>query len=101
MFMYHISRNFILFICWLKCVLVYFSRYINRSTKEEQKLAKRLACHVVRRHQTHAMISPWSLMAAVIMQSPEGITSKQLSREVDWLKRLASNLSAKIDWPGL
>lgn len=80
--------------------IISYCRYINRTTKEEKKLSQRLAYHVVRRHQQHAEISPWSLMAAVLMQSPEGITIKQLAREVDWLKRLASNLSAKIDWPG-
>ena len=45
-------------------------------------------------------ISPWSIIASVLLQNLEGISMKQLLKEVDWLKRQASNLGAYIDWPG-
>ena len=45
-------------------------------------------------------ISPWSIIASVLLQNLEGISVKQLMKEVDWLKRQASNLGAYIDWPG-
>lgn len=46
-------------------------------------------------------IAPWSMIAAVLLQNMEGIPMKQLIKEVDWLKRQASNLGAYIDWPGM
>jgi len=46
-------------------------------------------------------ISPWSIIAAVLLQNLEGIPLKQLLKEVEWLKRQASNLGAYIDWPGI
>ena len=45
-------------------------------------------------------ILPWSIIASVLLQNLEGISMKQLLKEVDWLKRQASNLGAYIDWPG-
>ncbi|WAR19959.1 GNPAT-like protein, partial [Mya arenaria] len=44
-------------------------------------------------------ISPWSIIAAVLLQNMDGIPLKQLLKEVEWLKRQASNLGAYIDWP--
>jgi glycerone phosphate O-acyltransferase len=42
------------------------------------------------------VISPWSLMAAVLVQNKDGIQIKQLIKEVEWIKRQASNLGAYI-----
>ncbi|KAK3093246.1 hypothetical protein FSP39_013175 [Pinctada imbricata] len=46
------------------------------------------------------VVSPWSLIAAILIQNKEGITVQQLVKEVEWMKRQASNLGAYIDWPG-
>ena len=59
-----------------------------------------LARRIVRRQQLHMVISPWVLMAAVLMQSREGILVRQLIKEVEWLKRQACNLGAYVNWPG-
>ena len=59
-----------------------------------------LSSRIVHDQQRHLVISPWSLVAAVLMQSREGIVLSQLARETDWLKRQAANLGAYIDWPG-
>lgn len=75
-------------------------RYINSLMPEEVNLTRDLAFRIVREQQKHLMISPWSLMAAVLMQSREGISVKQLIKETDWLKRQASNFGAYVDWPG-
>jgi glycerone phosphate O-acyltransferase len=69
-------------------------------TREEQNLIKQLGHYMVIVHQHNMVISPWAMTAAVLMQSPQGVTVRELVREVDWVKRLASNLGAYIDWPG-
>jgi len=76
-------------------------RYINSLKKDELKIIEDLAYHIVRQHQRHFVISPWSVMATILMQSRDGISVKQLVREVDWLKRQAQNLGAYVDWPGI
>lgn len=75
-------------------------RYINSVNKSEMKLINDLAFHIVKQQQRHMVISPWSLMAAVLMQNREGISIRQLAKEADWLKRQAYNLGAYVDWPG-
>jgi len=64
------------------------------------KLINDLAFHIVKQQQRHLVISPWSLMAAILMQNREGISIRQLVKEADWLKRQAYNLGAYVDWPG-
>lgn len=56
--------------------------------------------HVVLVHQHNMVISVWSMVAAILVQSQQGVTVRQMLREVEWMKRLASNLGAYIDWPG-
>ena len=76
-------------------------RYINNLTDEETSLMKDLSHHMVLRQQQHLVISPWSLMATVLMQNRDGIPVKDLVKEVDWLKRQCYNLGAYVDWPGI
>lgn len=75
-------------------------RYINSVNNDEMKLINDLAFNIVRQQQRHLVISPWSLMAAILMQNREGIPVRQLVKEADWLKRQAYNLGAYVDWPG-
>lgn len=75
-------------------------RYIASLSKEETELLKTLGYDVVMKHLKLMVISPWSLIASVLVQNKEGITVKQLTREVEWIKRQAFNLGAYIDWPG-
>jgi len=75
-------------------------RYINSLKKDEMALITDLSFRIVRQQQQHQVISPWSVMATVLMQNRDGISVKQLVREVDWLKRQAQNLGAYVDWPG-
>ncbi|XP_059144177.1 dihydroxyacetone phosphate acyltransferase-like [Physella acuta] len=74
-------------------------RYIASLTNQEQDLIKKLGHHMVLTHQKHMVVSPWSMMAAVLMQSQGGISLRQLAKEVEWVKRQASNMGAYIDWP--
>lgn len=77
------------------------SRYISSVSLEEQKLLVRLSYQILLCQQKYFVVSPWSLIAAVLMQNKEGISFKQLVKQVEWLKRQASNLGAYIDWPGM
>ena len=63
-------------------------------------LMKDLSHHMVLRQQQHLVISPWSLMATVLVQNRDGITVKDLIKEVEWLKRQCYNLGTYVDWPG-
>ena len=69
-------------------------------TKEEAALTRSLAFEIVRKQQRHMVVSPWALMASVLMQSRDGVTVRQLVRETEWLKRQTVNLGAYVDWPG-
>ena len=64
------------------------------------KLIEDVAYEVVREHQRHTVVSPWALMATVLMQNREGMSVAQLVKETDWLKRQAQNYGAYVDWPG-
>lgn len=75
-------------------------RYINNLTSGERGVVKKLSYEILRVQQQHFVISPWSLMAAILMQNPDGIAVKQMVKEVNWLKRQAYNLAAYVDWPG-
>ena len=75
-------------------------RYINSLTDAEQELTQQLAFRIVRKQQANMVISPWALMATVLMQNRDGILAKQLVKETEWLKRQAANLGAYVDWPG-
>jgi len=75
-------------------------RYINSLNKAETRLIHDLSFEVVGRQQRHMVITPWSLIATIFMQSRDGISVKQLIGECDWLKRQAQNFGAYVDWPG-
>ena len=76
-------------------------RYINSVNRDEMNLIQDLAVEVVRQHQRHMVVSPWAIMATVLIQNREGISVSQLIRESDWLKRQAQNYGAYVDWPGM
>ena len=80
--------------------MFYDFRYIASLAFEEQALIQQLGYEMVLQHLRNMAISPWSIISAVLLQNMEGIHLKQLLKEVDWLKRQASNLGAYIDWPG-
>jgi len=82
------------------CHLVLNYRYINSLNQDETALIGHLVLEVARRHQRHMVISPWSLMASILIQCRDGISIKQLVKESDWLKRQAQNFGAYVDWPG-
>lgn len=75
-------------------------RYINNLTDSENELSKKLAYHLVLEQQKMLVLSPWTLIATVLIQAKGGMVHiKELCKEVDWLKRQLFNLGAYIDWP--
>jgi glycerone phosphate O-acyltransferase len=76
-------------------------RYINSVNRDEMKLIQDMATEVVRQQQRHLVVSPWAIMATVLIQNRDGISVSQLVRESDWLKRQAQNYGAYVDWPGI
>lgn len=81
-------------------LFLFLSRYIASLTFQEQALIQKFGYEVTLQQLRNMAISPWSIIAAVLLQNLEGIPLKHLLKEVDWLKRQASNLGAYIDWPG-
>jgi glycerol-3-phosphate O-acyltransferase len=84
----------------LSAFQILWHRYINNLTDKEQMVTKELAYKIVLVQQQHLVISPWSLIAAVLMQTREGISFHQLIKEVEWLKQQVYNLGGYVDWPG-
>ncbi|XP_041353504.1 dihydroxyacetone phosphate acyltransferase-like isoform X2 [Gigantopelta aegis] len=75
-------------------------RYIASLTSEEQLHLQVLGHQIILQHLKNMIICPWSLVAAVLMQCNGGVSVRHIVKEVEWLKRQASNLGARIDWPG-
>ncbi|KAL4237809.1 hypothetical protein ACF0H5_002521 [Mactra antiquata] len=74
-------------------------RYIASLSFQEQALIQKLSYDVTLQQLRNMAISPWSMIAAVLLQNLDGIPLRQLVKEVEWLKRQASNLGAYIDYP--
>ncbi|XP_074649512.1 dihydroxyacetone phosphate acyltransferase-like [Tubulanus polymorphus] len=75
-------------------------RHLSKVTKAETDLCQDLAYTLVREHQKHMCISPWALIATILLQNKDGIYLNDLLREVVWLKRSVINLDGYVDWPG-
>ncbi|XP_068197877.1 dihydroxyacetone phosphate acyltransferase isoform X2 [Antennarius striatus] len=64
-----------------------------------------LAHLMVRIQEQGSLISPWSLMASVLLQAPasllleEGLLWNQLTEKTLWLKKLALAFGARLNWP--
>ncbi|XP_078674023.1 dihydroxyacetone phosphate acyltransferase-like [Branchiostoma floridae x Branchiostoma belcheri] len=74
-------------------------RHMSMFTSEEQTFVQHLAYQVILAQQKHMVISPWSLVAAVLSQHPQGLRLGKLVNEVVWLKKQAVSLGAFVDWP--
>lgn len=78
----------------------------------QQLSAEALACvsglaHLVVRFQEQgSLISPWSLMSCLLLQAPtaalteEGVQWERLTEGTLWLRGLAKDFGARLNWPG-
>lgn len=78
----------------------------QRPTAEAQACVSWLAHLMVRLQEEGSLISPWSLMAILLLQAPitvltgDGLLWQQLTEKTLWLRRLALDCGARLNWPG-
>ncbi|XP_054618375.1 dihydroxyacetone phosphate acyltransferase-like isoform X2 [Dunckerocampus dactyliophorus] len=78
----------------------------ERSSEEYQAWVNRLAHVIVGIQERGSFTSPWSLMACLLLQEPlsvltdSGLAWRQLAERTLWLKRLALDFGARLNWPG-
>ncbi|XP_068433081.1 dihydroxyacetone phosphate acyltransferase isoform X2 [Clinocottus analis] len=73
---------------------------------EAQACVSWLAHLMVRIQEEGSVLSPWSLMACLLLQAPatvlteEGLPWQQLTEKTIWLRKLALDFGARLNWPG-
>ncbi|XP_037606301.1 dihydroxyacetone phosphate acyltransferase [Sebastes umbrosus] len=78
----------------------------QKPSAEAQAFVSWLAHLVVRIQEEGSLISPWSLMACLLLQAPttvlteEGLPWHQLTEKTLWLRKLARDFGARLHWPG-
>uniref|UniRef100_A0A3B4FQH9 GPAT/DHAPAT C-terminal domain-containing protein n=1 Tax=Pundamilia nyererei TaxID=303518 RepID=A0A3B4FQH9_9CICH len=78
----------------------------QRPTAETQDCVNWLAHLIVRTQEEGSLISPWSLMACLLLQTPfttlteEGLQWHQLTEKTLWLRKLVLDFGARLNWPG-
>ncbi|XP_034555106.1 dihydroxyacetone phosphate acyltransferase [Notolabrus celidotus] len=78
----------------------------QKPTAEAQACVSWLAHLMVRIQEEGSVISPWSLMACLLLQAPtavlseEGLPWHQLTEKTLWLRKLALHFGARFNWPG-
>uniref|UniRef100_A0A8C9ZJL0 Glyceronephosphate O-acyltransferase 2 n=1 Tax=Sander lucioperca TaxID=283035 RepID=A0A8C9ZJL0_SANLU len=78
----------------------------QKPSAETQACVSGLANLMVRIQEEGSLISPWSLMACLLLQAPttvltqEGLLWHQLTEKTLWLRKLALDFGAHLNWPG-
>ncbi|XP_026173923.1 dihydroxyacetone phosphate acyltransferase [Mastacembelus armatus] len=78
----------------------------QKPTAEAQAWVNWLAHVMVRIQEEGSLISPWSLMACLLLQEPitalteEGLLWHQLTEKTLWLRKLVLDFGARLNWPG-
>ncbi|TDH00307.1 hypothetical protein EPR50_G00187210 [Perca flavescens] len=78
----------------------------QKPSAETQACVSGLANLMVRIQEEGSLISPWSLMACLLLQAPttvltqEGLLWHQLTEKTLWLRKLALDFGARLNWPG-
>ncbi|XP_062267831.1 dihydroxyacetone phosphate acyltransferase-like [Platichthys flesus] len=77
----------------------------QKPTEEAQACVSWLAHLMVRVQDEGSVISPWSLMACMLLQAPitaltvEGLLWHQLTGKTLWLRKLVLDCGARLNWP--
>ncbi|XP_032877710.1 dihydroxyacetone phosphate acyltransferase isoform X1 [Amblyraja radiata] len=75
-------------------------RHIPRKPSEDvHRFLDAVGHKLVLLQQKNMVISPWVLMATVIIQNLPGLTLTELTRQTLWLRTIAEVFGASIDWP--
>ncbi|XP_042359374.1 dihydroxyacetone phosphate acyltransferase [Plectropomus leopardus] len=78
----------------------------QKPSAEAQACVSWLAHLMVRIQEKGSLISTWSLMACLLLQAPttvlteEGLLWHQLTEKTLWLRKLALDFGARLNWPG-
>ncbi|KAL6095703.1 gnpat [Pungitius sinensis] len=76
----------------------------QKPSGEVQACVSWLAYLMVRTQEEGALISPWSLMACLLLQTPllteDGLPWHQLAEKTLWLRRLVLDFGGHLNWPG-
>lgn len=78
----------------------------QQPSAQAQACVSWLAHLVVRLQEQGSLISPWSLMSCLLLQAPpavltqEGLPWQRLAEETLWLRGLAKDFGARLNWPG-
>lgn len=78
----------------------------QKPSAEAQACVSWLSHLMVRIQEEGSVISPWSLMACLLLQAPaavlseEGLLWHQLTEKTLWLRKLALDFGARLNWPG-
>ncbi|KAM9354740.1 dihydroxyacetone phosphate acyltransferase isoform 2-T2 [Pholidichthys leucotaenia] len=78
----------------------------QKPSAEAQACVSWLAHLMVRTQEEGSLISPWSLMACLLLQAPapvlteEGLPWHHLTEKTLWLRKLALDFGAHLNWPG-
>ncbi|XP_053338145.1 dihydroxyacetone phosphate acyltransferase [Clarias gariepinus] len=70
-----------------------------RLSAELQEFTSDVAHLLVRLQEQGLVLQPWSLMALVLLQNPDGVDWNTFTHKTLRLKTLAAQLGARIDWP--
>ncbi|KAM9704240.1 dihydroxyacetone phosphate acyltransferase [Menidia menidia] len=77
----------------------------QKPTAEAQACVSWLAHLIVRVQEEGSLISPWSLMASLLLQVPatvlaqEGLLWDQLTERILWLRKLVLDFGGRLNWP--
>ncbi|XP_037305583.2 dihydroxyacetone phosphate acyltransferase-like [Pungitius pungitius] len=76
----------------------------QKPSGEVQACVSWLAHLMVRTQEEGALISPWSLMACLLLQAPvlteDGLPWHQLAEKTLWLRKLLLDFGGHLNWPG-
>ncbi|XP_064197083.1 dihydroxyacetone phosphate acyltransferase isoform X1 [Anguilla rostrata] len=70
-----------------------------RASEDSQTFVNTTAHTVVRLQEENMVLSSWSLIATILMQNLEGIDWDSLAQQTEWLRRLALDFGANLNWP--
>ncbi|XP_048105785.1 dihydroxyacetone phosphate acyltransferase-like isoform X1 [Alosa alosa] len=71
----------------------------QKPSEETQAFVSMVAHGVVRLQERGVVLSPWSLMALVLLQNYGGLALDSLAQRTAWLRGLALKFGALLDWP--
>lgn len=82
--------------------LWFTSKHLRNMPPEggEEAFVRVLAHEVVRLQERGMVVSPWSLVALILLQNPEGLDLDMLTKRTTWLRDLVLKFGAHLDWPG-